>query len=62
MPATVLWDPGDRGETNLSGSRACYTSYDGQDACTDLDKPVITVGGRKLVGRVFRDLNGNGLP
>lgn len=60
--ATVDLDPGYTGPTNLSGSQVCYQDTGEELVCSACVSPTITVGGRKISGRVFYDLNGDGQP
>jgi len=57
---TVNWDPGESGPIN--GPNSCVR-YDkaGEEPCDPFDNPTITVGGRKIAGFVFRDLNRDGI-
>lgn len=59
--ATVNLDPNYEGPINLPGSGICYLSPDGETICEEFDNPPVTVGGRKVTGDVFHDLNANGL-
>jgi len=61
FPATVNLDPSYEGPINLPGSGICYQDSDGQTICEEFDNPTVTVGGRKITGYVFYDVNGNGL-
>lgn len=58
--ATVNLDPDYEGPINLPGSGICYQGSDRQTICEEADNPTITVGGRKITGTVFYDVNGNG--
>ena len=60
--ATVTWDPDDEGPTNLPGSGICYEDADGQTICQEFENPRVTVGGRKVTGDVYYDVNANGRP
>jgi hypothetical protein len=59
--ATVNLDPDYEGPTNLPGSGICYQDSGGQTVCEEFDNPTVIVGGRKITGCVFYDVNGNGL-
>ena len=59
--ATVNLDPNYEGPINLPGSGICYLSSNGETICEEFDNPPVTVGGRKIAGDVFHDLNANGL-
>ena len=59
--ATVNLDPNYEGPINLPGSGICYLSSNGEPICEEFDNPPVTVGGRKITGDVFHDLNANGL-
>jgi len=59
--ATVNLDPNYEGPINLPGSGICYLSSNGETICEEFDNPPVTVGGRKITGDVFHDLNANGL-
>jgi len=59
--ATVNLDPNYAGPINLPGSGICYLSPAGETVCDEFENPPVTVGGRKVVGDVFHDLNANGL-
>jgi uncharacterized protein YegL len=58
--ATVNLDPNYGGETNLPGSGICYRDVGGQTICQEFDNPTVIVGGRKIMGHVFYDVNANG--
>ena len=58
--ATVNLDPGYTGQINLPGSNFCYQGSNGQTTCEEFNNPTITVGGRKITGYVFYDLNADG--
>ena len=57
--ATVNLDPGYAGVVNASGSSACYESPEGP-TCPGFENPTTTVGGRKITGVVFEDLDLDG--
>lgn len=58
--ATVNLDPNYKGPINLPGSGICYQDSEGQTICEEFDNPVVTVGGRKIAGHVFYDVNADG--
>jgi len=58
--ATVNLDPGYEGPVNGPGSGFCYQEPEGQTACDEFEPRAIIVGGRKVMGHVFYDANGNG--
>jgi hypothetical protein len=58
--ATVNLDPGYEGPINLPGSGVCYQDAEGQPACQEFNNPPVAVGGRKIAGWVFYDVNANG--
>jgi hypothetical protein len=53
-------DPGYEGPINLPGSGVCYQDAEGQPACQEFNNPPVAVGGRKIAGWVFYDVNANG--
>lgn len=61
LTATVQLDPGYVGPSNLPGSQVCYTCQNGKSECEDLPPPIIRVGGRKITGHVFNDLDRDGV-
>lgn len=57
--ATVNLDPPNQDQINVEGSGMCYDGPGGQ-RCPPFDNPTVTVGGRKVTGVVFEDLDLNG--
>jgi len=57
--ATVNLDPGYEEPINLPDSGFCYRGPDGP-VCGGFNNPPVTVGGRKIEGTVFYDLDGDG--
>jgi len=57
--ATVNLDPRYEGPINASGSDTCYDGPGGP-TCSSFENPTATVGGRKIAGIVFEDLDRDG--
>jgi hypothetical protein len=57
--ATVNLDPLYVGPINASGSEICYDGP-GRPPCQPFENPTATVGGRKITGFAFEDLDGDG--
>jgi len=58
--ATVNLDPNYDGPINLPGSGIRYQDSEGQMIDEEFDNPTVTVGGRKITGHVFYDVNVSG--
>jgi Mg-chelatase subunit ChlD len=58
--ATVNLDPGYEGPINGPGSGFCYQDSRGRTVCDEFVNPPVVVGGRKITGHVFYDVDADG--